>query len=301
MTAFLGRALSWDVRDAVLEVRLHRAPCNEIGTVALDELERLVATLPSLDVRALLIYSGLDSGFCAGADLRELQEGLRAQRQDSPAARGVDAARRAFRALGLKRGHGVAGRVADRAYRHVVRREVGRFIDRIHTVFDALDTLPIPVIAAVHGPVFGGGFELALTADLIVADKSARFCFPELRLGIVPGFGGVPRLEREVGNAVVRDLLLTGRSIGATRAHELGLVSQVVARGQALSAARRVADQAARFDPEVVAQAKAFVKPLPKARLEEEKRRFVQMITAPRVAAALDAFVTRNDVRPYLP
>jgi len=70
-------------------------------------------------------------------------------------------------------------------------------------------------VAAVHGVVFGGGFELALTCDMIVADRTARFCFPELRLGLIPGFGGIPRLKRDLGNGLVRDLLMTGRSISA--------------------------------------------------------------------------------------
>ena len=67
---------------------------------------------------------------------------------------------------------------------------------------NALDTAPLTTIAAVHGVTFGGGFELALTCDLIIADKMARFCFPELRLGLIPGFGGIPRLKRDLGNSV---------------------------------------------------------------------------------------------------
>jgi enoyl-CoA hydratase/carnithine racemase len=86
-----------------------------------------------------------------------------------------------------------------------------------------LDACPLTTIAAVHGVTFGGGFELALACDLIIADKTARFCFPELRLGLIPGFGGIPRLKRDLGNAVVRDLLLTGRSINATKAQNVGL------------------------------------------------------------------------------
>ena len=121
------------------------------------------------------------------------------------------------------------------------RRQVGAVTVRqaAAEVFDTLDTAPLTTIAAVHGVVFGGGFELALTADLVIADKTARFCFPELRLGLVPGFGGIPRLSRDCGNALVRDLLLSGRSLGAARAHELGLVSQLVPRGEALAAARQ--------------------------------------------------------------
>ena len=71
----------------------------------------------------------------------------------------------------------------------------------------------------------------------------ARFCFPELRLGLIPGFGGIPRLKRDMGNAVVRDLLLTGRSINAAKARRVGLVSQVVREGEALKGARSTAAQ----------------------------------------------------------
>ena len=81
----------------------------------------------------------------------------------------------------------------------------------------------LTTIAAVHGVTFGGGFELALVCDIIIADQMARFCFPELRLGLIPGFGGIPRLKRDLGNAVVRDLLLTGRSFNVTKAQQIGL------------------------------------------------------------------------------
>src|SRR5690606_13894076 len=139
--------------------------------------------------------------------------------------------------------------------------------DRIHRVFDTIDTAPIPTIAAVHGVCFGGGLELALTCDVIVADKTARFAFPELRLGLIPGFGGIPRLERDLGNAVVRDLLLSGRSLGAQRAHEVGLVGQLVASGHATKAARRLATQMGRFDRRTATAAKRFLKPFPRERL----------------------------------
>jgi enoyl-CoA hydratase/carnithine racemase len=168
-------------------------------------------------------------------------------------------------------------------------------------VLDVIDTVPITTVAAVHGVCFGGGFELALTADLIVADKSARFCFPELRLGLVPGFGGVPRLNRDLGNSVVRDLLMTGRSLRATRAHEIGLVSQLVARGEALGVARKVAEQASRFDGRTTAQAKPFLKPIPARELEREKLLFTRLFASPVVEAALQRFVESDDAMPYLP
>lgn len=281
-----GRALSWERAGDALEVRLHREPCNELGTVALAELEALVAHLQRApDLRALILYSDRPKGFCAGADLRELHAGLVARRS----------AGRLGRLVG-----GLPERARTRLLRPLVRREVGRFIDRIHAVFDALDRAPLLTVAVTHGVVFGGGFELALTADVIVAEQGSRFCFPELRLGLVPGFGGVPRLEREVGQGVVRDLLFTGRSLGATRAHALGLVSQVVGRGKGLGVARAMASQAARFEPGVLARAKAFAKPVPRARLDEEKRTFLEMIGEPAVFGALTRFVEDDGVRPYL-
>lgn len=269
---FEGATMRWALVDSALEVTLNRAPCNEIGLQTLDELEKLAAFVHSGagGARALIIHSGLASGFCAGADLKALYHGLIERKGE---------------------GRSIVERVL----------EVRQFLDRIHAAFNALDTAPITTIAACHGVVFGGGFELALTCDMIVADKSARFCFPELRLGLVPGFGGIPRLERDLGNALVRDILLTGRSINATRANELGMVSQLVAKEKALDVARSIARQAARFDAATTAHGKHFIKPLPVARLEQEKDIFCRLLGSPVVEAALKKFVESTDVLPYLP
>ncbi len=269
---YRGKALAWALEGTTLEVELFREPCNEIGTTALEELELLADFVRrgANGARAILFYSSVPKGFCAGADLRELYDGILTRK----------GAGRSRRAMG---------------------REVRSFLDRIHRVFDTLDTAPMTTIGAIHGFCFGGGFELALTCDVLIADKSARFAFPELRLGLVPGFGGIPRLRREMGNAAVRDVLLTGRSVGATRAHEIGLVSQVVARGEALAVARKVAEQAARFDPFTTRVAKELAKPLPKAELAREKDLFIELLASPVVEAALRKFVESNDVRPYLP
>ncbi|MBX3250290.1 MAG: enoyl-CoA hydratase/isomerase family protein [Myxococcales bacterium] len=283
--SFEGRALRWalvpNAAGAHLEVELHRAPCNEIGTTALAELEALATFVRggAGGAKALLLHSTVPKGFCAGADLRELYAALIERRAAAAGAGPIG------RALGQL----------------AIAHEVRGFVDRIHAVFDTLDMAPLTTVGAVHGFCFGGGFELALTCDVLVADKSARFAFPELRLGLVPGFGGIPRLRRDLGNAVVRDLLLTGRSMNASRAHEVGLVSQVVPRGSALEIARKVAEQACRFDLETTARAKAFTKPLPREALAREKDLFVEMIGSPVVEAALRKFVESTDVRPYLP
>ena len=163
---------------------------------------------------------------------------------------------------------------------------------------DAADAV---TISAVHGVCCGGWFELALVSDLIIADRSARFCFPELRLGLVPGFGGIPRLKRDLGNAAVRDLLFTGRSINASKALEVGLVSQVVAEGQAPRVAHLTAQQVRKFDRETARAAKRFVKPVPYAELRQEIELFCELFERPAVEEALRRFVESTNALPYLP
>lgn len=267
MDRFDGETLSWELAGDCLELALHREPCNEIGSNTLLELEKFAGALDRLSgrARALIIYSRLKCGFSAGADLRELYH----------------------RSKELPQRERLAG--------------VRDFLERIHRVFNAIDELPLLTIAAVHGVVFGGGFELALTCDLIVADKMARFCFPELRLGLIPGFGGIPRLKRDVGNAAVRDLLLTGRSISAAKALAIGLVSQVAAEGQALKVARATAAQAAKFDRETLAAAKRFIKPAPREELRREIEIFCQLFARAAVEEGLRRFVENQSPQPYLP
>ncbi len=267
MEQYQGQVLSWVLNNGIIELSLHRAPCNELGSLSLEELEAFAAALEGMQrhAHALIIYSGLECGFCAGADLRELYQ--RSQAMDKAAA----------------------------------LKGVRDFLERIHRVLNLIDAAPLTTIAAVHGVTFGGGFELALACDLIIADKMARFCFPELRLGLIPGFGGIPRLKRDLGNAVVRDLLLTGRSFNATKAQQIGLVSQVVSEGEALRAARATAAQMGKFDHETAIVAKRFIKPIPHEELRLEIDIFCELFERPTVQAGLRKFVESTDAQPYLP
>jgi enoyl-CoA hydratase/carnithine racemase len=267
MDEYKGKTISWRFADGVVELALNRPPANEIGLAMLDDLERFVAALPALESKAsaLILHSEQKAGFSAGADLRELYE--EAQKLDtSSAAKGVRA-----------------------------------FLERIHAVLNRIDTSSLTTIAAVHGVCFGGGFELALVCDLIIADKMARFCFPELRLGLIPGFGGIPRLKRDIGNGVVRDLLLTGRSINATKGLAVGLVSQVAAESEALRVARSTAAQTTKFDRGTSASAKQFIKPLPVEELRREIDIFCDLFTRPAVMEGLRKFVENTGAHPYLP
>jgi enoyl-CoA hydratase len=260
-------ALSWTLNDGVIELALHRAPCNELGSASLEEFEKFVTAFERLqaEAHALIIYSEMKPGFCAGADLRELYR----------------------RSQAMEKADAVKG--------------LRDFLERIHRVLNFIDASPLTTIAAVHGVTFGGGFELALACDLIIADKMARFCFPELRLGLIPGFGGIPRLKRDLGNAVVRDLLLTGRSFNAAKAQQIGLVSQVVGEGEALRAARATAAQLKKFDRATAAAAKKFIKPIPHEELRREIDLFCELFTQPAVEAGLRKFVESTDAQPYLP
>jgi enoyl-CoA hydratase len=267
MESFRGQALSWELKDGVVELALHRPPCNEIGSLTLEELEKFVQALNSFqdEPHALIVYSEIKAGFCAGADLRELY------------------------------------RRSQRLERKEAAQGVRDYLERIHRVLNAIDASPLTTIAAVHGVTFGGGFELALVCDLIIADRMARFCFPELRLGLIPGFGGIPRLKRDLGNAVVRDLLLTGRSFNATKMQQVGLVSQVVAEGEALRIARATAVQFGKFDRRTAVAAKGFIKPIPYEELRREIDIFCELFTQPAVDAGLRRFVESEDAQPYLP
>jgi enoyl-CoA hydratase len=120
-----------------------------------------------------------------------------------------------------------------------------RRIDR----WDALRKLRTPLVAAVSGYCLGGGCELAMACDLIVASESARFGQPETGLGIIPGAGGTQRLTRAVGKAKAMDVILSGRFLDAHEAERAGLVARVVAREAWLEEAKRVAREIASKGP----------------------------------------------------
>lgn len=125
--------------------------------------------------------------------------------------------------------------------------------------WDRLGSIGIPLIAAVRGFALGGGCELAMTCDLIVAAADAQFGQPEIRIGVMPGAGGTQRLTRAVGVARAMELVLTGRMIGAAEALDAGLVTTVVPPGEVLDAATRLADTIASMPPLAVRAAKRSV------------------------------------------
>ncbi|MER6990085.1 crotonase/enoyl-CoA hydratase family protein [Saccharopolyspora hirsuta] len=117
-----------------------------------------------------------------------------------------------------------------------------------------------PLIAAVEGYAMGGGFELALACDLVVAATGARFALPEVKRGLIAGGGGVIRLPKRIPHHLAMELLLTGRTIDAERARELGLVNRVVGDGEAVPAALELAAEVAANAPLALAAVKKVVR-----------------------------------------
>jgi enoyl-CoA hydratase len=128
-----------------------------------------------------------------------------------------------------------------------------------HKLWAAFGRLGKPMIASVRGAAFGGGLELAMRADLIVAGDRARFGLPEIRVGLIPGGGGTQRLVRLVGRHRALGLLLTGDAIDAGEAHRLGLVHQVVADADCDAAAVALAVRIAAMPPLAVQQIREVV------------------------------------------
>ncbi|MFD1397488.1 enoyl-CoA hydratase-related protein [Kroppenstedtia eburnea] len=116
-------------------------------------------------------------------------------------------------------------------------------------LFTRIEELPIPVIMAVNGFALGGGFELALSGDILLASEKARFGLPEVNLGVLPGYGGTQRLARLVGKPTAKYYALTGEMIPAEEALRLGIAQKVTAPDQLLSDAAQLAENLAQKAP----------------------------------------------------
>ncbi len=122
-----------------------------------------------------------------------------------------------------------------------------------------IERLPLPVIGAVHGVCFGGGCEIALACDFLVASEDAQFGQPEINLGVMPGWGGTRRLPRRIGPARARRWIMSGKPVGATEAFEAGLVDRVVPRTELRATALTLANELATKPPLALAAAKYAV------------------------------------------
>jgi len=173
--------------------------------------------------------------------------------------------------------------------------------DFITRNWEALKRVRKPVIAAVNGFALGGGCELAMMCDIIIASESAKFGQPEIKLGIIPGAGGTQRLPRAVGKAKAMDLVLSARMMDAAEAERAGLVSRVVPSGRLLDEAMAAANTIAGFSLPAVMMAKEAVNRAYELPLAEgvlfERRMFHSLFATADQKEGMAAFVERRAPR----
>jgi len=187
--------LTHDEEFAVLTIRRPQA-LNALSFELIESIRQRIHEAGRSKARALIITGEGEKAFCAGADIKELQQrGLIAQREDA---------------------------------------EIGQ------AVFALLDRLPIPSIALVNGFAFGGGCELAVACTLRLALPNAKFGLPEVKLGLIPGYGGTQRLPRLVGQGRALEMVMTGRTVNVDEALAIGLVNSIV-QAPGLAAAKAYA------------------------------------------------------------
>src|SRR5882672_7378203 len=223
-----GRWIMLSPRMGELQLQnLHLARVGAVATLTLDRPRALNA---------------LDA-----ATLRELARAIRELRRDG----GV----RALVVTGAGDKAFSAG--ADIAAMAAMSAADGHAYSRLgHEVLARLEALAIPVVAALNGVALGGGLELALACDLIVASERARLGQPEINLGLIPGFGGTQRLVRRIGQTRARELIYLGHMVAAEEALRVGLVNRVVPHERLAEEAAKVAADLAARAPVALAQAK---------------------------------------------
>src|SRR3954454_5380706 len=156
----------------------------------------------------------------------------------------------------------------------------------------------VPLIAAVRGFALGGGCELAMACDIVIAADDAVFGQPEIKIGIMPGAGGTQRLTRALGKAKAMEMILTGRNLSATEAEARGLVSRVVAREETVPAAMALAAEIAALPPLAVRAAKEAVNRAYElsldAGLEFERRNFFMLFASEDQKEGMRAFIEKR-------
>lgn len=155
-----------------------------------------------------------------------------------------------------------------------------------------------PLIAAVSGFALGGGCELAMTCDMIIASETAQFGQPEIKIGVIPGAGGTQRLTRAIGKAKAMELVLTGRFISAAEADKLGLVTRVVPQELCLSEALSVAAKIAEMSPLAVRLAKEAVNQTYENHLNDglhfERKNFYMLFASDDQKEGMSAFIEKR-------
>jgi enoyl-CoA hydratase/carnithine racemase len=178
---------------------------------------------------------------------------------------------------------------------------VPHFVENIRALMDDVEAMPQPTVAVINGFCFGGGTELALACDLRVAAPHAELGLTETSLAILPGAGGTQRLPRLIGKSRAKDLILTGRKIGASEAERIGLVNRIAEPGKLRESALALAEAIAANGPVAVRAAKEAIDggvELPLSRgLEHEARCYERVLGTEDRLEALAAFAEKRKPR----
>ncbi|HWD04097.1 MAG TPA: enoyl-CoA hydratase/isomerase family protein [Amycolatopsis sp.] len=192
-----------------------------------------------------------------------------------------------------------------RLYADASPAEFDEFTALCNTLCDRIAGSPVPVVAAVNGLALGGGFELVLSCDVVVAEPEAAFGLPEVSLGLLPGWGGTQRLTWLVGPNRARWLIMSGERLDARTAHRLGIVTHLSDADDLLPAAVRIATMIAEQAPQAIAAVReSVVAAIPEARamsrgsgFELERERLTALFNSPDGREGVAAFVAKRPPR----
>lgn len=182
---------------------------------------------------------------------------------------------------------------------HARLAELEAFTRAARNLCRAIETLDAVTVAAVDGPCLGGGFEIALACDLIIAADTARFGLPETRLGLIPGWGGTQRLTAAIGAPRARRVILTAETLPAATAHEWGVVARVVADSELAVELDRFTDDLLSRAPRALTSAKRAIAAVtghhwPTHGADVETTELMSMFASADGAEGIDAFVTKR-------
>jgi enoyl-CoA hydratase len=246
-----------ETHDKVALVTLNRPKAlNALSGLLMNELADAIADLEGDDNISVIVITGNEKAFAAGADIKEMK---------------------------------------DKTYMEAYEE------DFITANWERVASCRKPVIAAVAGYALGGGCELAMMCDLVVAADNAKFGQPEITLGTIPGAGGTQRLTRVVGKSKSMDMILTGRMMEADEAERCGLVSRVFPVGELVTEALKIAAQIAEYERGTVMIAKEAVNRAYQTTLDEgirfERRMFQSLFGTKGQREGMDAFTNKRKPR----
>ncbi len=256
-------------KNMIAVVSMNRSEKNNaFDTSMFESLEKVTQELEHDCPRAIVLTGAGERAFCTGFDVN-MENPMTAEFMDAVNKKDTDMAE--------------------------------KLINRMRRVIDRFVSLPVPIIAAINGLAYGGGAEMATRCDLRVMDVGAELCFSEVRLGLMPDWGGGPCLARLVGHAHAADLILTARVVKADEAFRIGLINRVSDKGRCLNDAMTLAEQISRNGPKAIRHALDILRQSHnlslKEALDEETKAAAKLIASGECIHGITAFMEKKAPR----